>query len=227
MSFTSFFASLLNGYGAQAQAACGEQRQWNLAFKYATKLTQAGLVSLLLATANCTVALADQQSPRHMAPNALPPCNLDSFVHQAGAQAEYIFGDEGIGSKPPMAYFTKASRIDAGITGQRDAGLTTGHGSYMPDAWGADEYIAPPNGEWGQSGVTGNESYSNLDANLLSIVPDTTRTIGLPNSCLGNSFLTVPVNGQLSQADPAFQHLLDLSVAAAAVVDEVVTDLSH
>src|SRR5208337_1351175 len=45
---------------------------------------------------------------------------------------------------PPLYGFTQASRINTGITGARDAGLTTGHGSYMPNAWGADEFLAPP-----------------------------------------------------------------------------------
>jgi hypothetical protein len=97
--------------------------------------------------------------------NNLPPCNLDSFVYQAGAQADMIYGDEGV-ALPPLFGFTQASRINAGITGQNDAGLTTGHGSYMPDGVGADEFLAPP-GEWNLSGTNhGNSMYNGAAAGL-------------------------------------------------------------
>jgi hypothetical protein len=81
----------------------------------------------------------------------LPPTNLDSFVTQAGGQAELIYGDEGTTGLPPLDNFKKENRIDAGIFGINDLGLTTGHGSVMPDAWGADEFLSPP-GEWTQTG---------------------------------------------------------------------------
>jgi len=96
----------------------------------------------------------------------LPPTNLDSFVYQAGGNAEAIYGDEGTNGLPPLYGFTQASRINTGITGGRDAGLTTGHGSYMPNAWGADEFLAPP-GEWSLSGTNGgNTHYNNAAAGL-------------------------------------------------------------
>ena len=90
----------------------------------------------------------------------LPPVSIDSFVHQAGARAEDIYGDEGVGGiekcpgaygmahqghLPPIEGFNSENRIDAGIYGIRNRGLTTGHGSYMPSAWGADEYVGD---EW-------------------------------------------------------------------------------
>ncbi|MBK7748844.1 MAG: hypothetical protein IPP57_04585 [Candidatus Obscuribacter sp.] len=85
----------------------------------------------------------------------LPPVMMDSFVQQAGAHAEHIYGDEGVGPNlPPYDNFTKIHRIDIGIQGIRDLGLTTGHGSVLPDAWGADEYISA--GEWSQTGAKGN-----------------------------------------------------------------------
>lgn len=100
----------------------------------------------------------------------LPPVRMDSFVQQAGAHAELIYGDECIGrNPPPYDNFTKIHRIDAGIQGIRDLGLTTGHGSVLPDAWGADEYISA--GEWSQTGAKGNinnpisRSAINLDFN--------------------------------------------------------------
>lgn len=90
----------------------------------------------------------------------LPPVSTDSFVHQAGARAEDIYGNEGVGGiekkggcvgiyypghLPPFEGFNHENRIDAGIYAIRNLGLTTGHGSYMPSAWGADEYVGD---EW-------------------------------------------------------------------------------
>jgi hypothetical protein len=80
----------------------------------------------------------------------LPPTSMDSFVLNAGAQAELIYGDEGVTDPPPYDDFTKEHRINAGIFGVRDLGLTTGHGSFMPDAWGADEFIG---NEWDRTGA--------------------------------------------------------------------------
>jgi hypothetical protein len=103
---------------------------------------------------------------------------MDSFVHQAGARAEDIYGDEGVHSKPPINGYTKKHRINAGITGVDDAGLTTGHGSYMPDAVGADEYLQGPNGEWDLSGAHSYSApiYDTSD----NVTADTTRVKGLP-----------------------------------------------
>ena len=101
---------------------------------------------------------------------ALPPATLDSFVYSAGAHAEFIYGDEGSNGPPPFDNFKKINRIDAGITGVRDLGLTTGHGSVMPDAWGADEFIS--GGEWTQTGAKSNMdnpvsiSATNLDSRV-------------------------------------------------------------
>lgn len=84
--------------------------------------------------------------------NGLPPVRLDSFVHEAGAHAEHIYGDEGADGLPPYEGFGKPHRINTGILDVRDAGLTTGHGSLMPDAWGRDEFLGQ---EWTQSGARG------------------------------------------------------------------------
>lgn len=96
----------------------------------------------------------------------LPPCTMDSFVYSAGGNAEHIYGDEGANGLPPIFGFTQSSRINTGITGVRDQGLTTGHGSYLPNAWGADEFLAPP-GEWSLSGTNnGNSQYNNAAVGL-------------------------------------------------------------
>ena len=73
--------------------------------------------------------------------NNLPPTRLDSFVKQAGGFAERIYGDEGINGIPEYHEFTAEHRIERGIVGDRAAGLTTGHGSELPPAWGGDEFV--------------------------------------------------------------------------------------
>ncbi|HEY9713281.1 MAG TPA: hypothetical protein V6C72_07415 [Chroococcales cyanobacterium] len=84
--------------------------------------------------------------------NGLPPTSTDSFVYEAGGQAINIYGDEGDVDIPPFFSFTKDHRINSGIFGQRNEGLTTGHGSFLPDAWGGDEWHG---NEWDQSGNNG------------------------------------------------------------------------
>ncbi|HEY9755795.1 MAG TPA: hypothetical protein V6C97_11580 [Oculatellaceae cyanobacterium] len=81
--------------------------------------------------------------------HGLPPTSMDSFVYEAGGMAESIYGDEGTTDIPPYFGFDASHRINAGIAGTRAAGLTTGHGSYLPDAWGGDEFVGP---EWSMSG---------------------------------------------------------------------------
>lgn len=81
---------------------------------------------------------------------ALPSTRMDSFILNAGGRAEQIYGDEGALELPPYEEFTKEHRINEGIVGQRDAGLTTNHGSFLPDAWGNDEFLGA---EWSQSGA--------------------------------------------------------------------------
>jgi len=85
--------------------------------------------------------------------SGLPPTTLDSFVKEAGGRAEAIYGDEGTGinGPPPMSNFTKGDRINRGIVGVNNKGLTTGHGSWLPDAWGGDGTRGQPN-EWSMSG---------------------------------------------------------------------------
>lgn len=91
--------------------------------------------------------------------NGLAPVMTDSFVRQAGESADLIYGDESPaagrgemnGGPPPFYGFSEAHRIESGIVGQRADGLTTGHGSYMPSAWGRDEFLGA---EWSQSGAS-------------------------------------------------------------------------
>jgi hypothetical protein len=94
--------------------------------------------------------LAQINGPRGR--NGLPQTSLDSFVLNAGGAAEQIYGDEGTDGPPPYDEFTAGHRIQAGIQGNA-AGLTTGHGSYLPCAWGGDEFVDGP--EFSQSAPRG------------------------------------------------------------------------
>ena len=75
--------------------------------------------------------------------NGLPPTMMDSFVYNAGGMAELIYGDEGTTDIPPYFVFDQSHRINTGISGVDAAGLTTGHGSVLPNAWGGDEFVGP------------------------------------------------------------------------------------
>ncbi len=106
--------------------------------------------------------------------NGLPPTTLDSFVFSSGANMEQIYGDEGTGvfsqsglaptpglvtnsplAPTPIEGFAAQNRIGWGIASSTsNLGLTTGHNSYMPSAWGADEFLIP-GGEWANSGTGG------------------------------------------------------------------------
>lgn len=120
--------------------------------------------------------------------NGLPVTSLDSFVLNAGGAAELIYGDEGTTGPPPYDEFTSAHRIQTGIQGARASGLTTGHGSYLPCAWGGDEFVDGP--EWSQSAQGGGGNYwanqvpvgaspgtrPDMDGALNQVQPDTADT---------------------------------------------------
>ena len=77
--------------------------------------------------------------------NGLPPTVMESFVRNAGASADLIYGDEGTDGPPPYSEFTQMHRIEAGIHGRTASGLTTGHRANLPSAWGNDEFLGA---EW-------------------------------------------------------------------------------
>ena len=115
---------------------------------------------------NRSVTLAPARFTLLSSQNGLPTVSTDSFVKNAGGNAEAIYGDEGTDSIPPYLGFSYQHRINAGISGQTDTGLTTGHGSMLPSAFGADEFLAPP-GEKSMSGSNGgNPQLNNADAAL-------------------------------------------------------------
>lgn len=82
--------------------------------------------------------------------NGLPVTSLDSFVKNAGAFAEQIYGDEGADGLPQIEKFKPENRINFGIVAARASGLTTGHGSVLPNAWGSDKKTGGT--EWSMSG---------------------------------------------------------------------------
>ncbi len=92
--------------------------------------------------------LAPKFGPRGR--NGLPVTSLDSFVKNAGAYAEQIYGDEGAEGLPQIEKFLPQNRINFGIVAARASGLTTGHGSVLPNAWGADKKTGGT--EWSMSG---------------------------------------------------------------------------
>jgi len=100
--------------------------------------------------------------------NGLPPTSMDSFVFEAKDQAELIYGDESFSGPPPYELFDKTHRINTGILDTRDAGLTTGHGSYLPDASGRDEFLGA---ELSMSGPQGVSASSGFYAGLPYMTP--------------------------------------------------------
>ncbi|HEY9715131.1 MAG TPA: hypothetical protein V6C72_16795 [Chroococcales cyanobacterium] len=121
---------------------------------------------IALACCQTTIATTAVSADNGKLRNGLPPTSTDSFVHEAAGQAEHIYGDEGDEGPPPYFGFDYVHRINNGIFATRDQGLTTGHGTYMPSSWGADEFLAPP-GEWCQSGANGgNPNDNGAGANL-------------------------------------------------------------
>lgn len=115
--------------------------------------------------------------------NGLPPTTLDSFVLNAGGNAELIYGDEGAEGLPPYEEFTQMHRINAGIFAVNDAGLTTGHGSLLPNAWGGDEFVKP-------------EPFTQSGANL-GAFQQGAAGFGAPQGDYGN-----PDDGSRNNGDP-------------------------
>jgi hypothetical protein len=125
----------------------------------------AACIMLLAPIVNAAPAQARQMTAREIKAWSLPPTHLDSFVYHAliSGHAEHIYGDEGTFGPPPQQGFNIKHRINIGIVGERDEGLTTGHGSYLPDAWGSDEFLRSP-GAWSQSGANyGDHKYNGVD----------------------------------------------------------------
>jgi hypothetical protein len=110
--------------------------------------------------------------------NGLPVTSLDSFVLNAGGAADQIYGDEGTEGPPPFEEFTAGHRIQAGIQGNA-SGLTTGHGSYLPCAWGGDEYVDGPEFSQSAPGSGGNYWANNPQ---VGISPGTTQNQPLPTA---------------------------------------------
>lgn len=124
--------------------------------------------ALLIALAVSSVAqpsLAQAQRQTSITPPSvayrafLPATQMDSFVQEAGAHANHIYGDEGTDGPPPYMGFNKPHRINTGILDKRDQGITTGHGSIMPDAWGRDEFLGLETDRSGARGLTSAQGF--------------------------------------------------------------------
>lgn len=113
--------------------------------------------------------------------NGLPQTRLDSFVKEAKGHAWHIYGDEGVYSIPPFMEFTPIHRIERGILEKRAAGITTGHGSSLPPAWGGDEFVDTE--PFTQSGA----SYPNRPVPWEAFLPP-----DLGNLVQGNSIYSLP-----------------------------------
>ncbi len=73
--------------------------------------------------------------------NGLPDTRLDGLVNPSDARSEIVFGGEGNTGPPPVNGFEMQNRIGPTL----NPGLSTGHGSYLPSAQGAE-------GEFSHSG---------------------------------------------------------------------------
>lgn len=83
-----------------------------------------------VAMAPARTAILDRTFGRLM---VLPPTSTDSFVLNSAGNADLIYGDEGYDGPPPFYGFDESHRIERGIY---NPGLTTGHRSALPEAWG-------------------------------------------------------------------------------------------
>jgi hypothetical protein len=103
------------------QLAYQQQKQRNATPQYITSNANYGTPNLPV----CQTAL--------MTPGGLPQTSLDSFVADAGGNADQIYGDEGTTDIPPLFGFSGGNTINSGI----NSNLTTGHASGLPSAWTA------------------------------------------------------------------------------------------
>jgi hypothetical protein len=146
--------------------------------------------------------------------SSLPPTVMDSFVANAvqAKRGDAIYGDESQGENPPpFMGFTADHRINAGITGAQDAGLTTGHGSRLPDAWGRDEFIGGQ--EWSQGGPN-NGAYNIVSTPDVQATPDGQVT---PDQQMLASYDVPNVNPNVAPAvAPSYRKAYSTATAAGA-----------
>lgn len=134
-------------------------------YKVATACLVAAVAAIVVDPKAQSQTNVQSQAPSQvaMSPGAsqasasLPPTRLDSFVLESKGHADAIYGNEGQDGPPPYLNFDKTHRINTGITDDRDKGITTNHGSLLPDAWGRDEFLGL---ETDQSGYR-NWTYAN------------------------------------------------------------------
>jgi hypothetical protein len=170
-----FFSFLLSDVSVQAQNS-GNRRAPSISYAQAKPRQFGGYALSAVPNAGYGRMVAQVDAGVGGYVNGLPPTRTDSFVKEAKGHATHIYGDEGVNGPPPYMGFSRVHRINTGIMDDRDKGLTTGHGSYLPEAWGADEYTG---NEWSQSGSTGATSASGF-------------TYGEPNTIGGQNGSNLP-----------------------------------
>lgn len=183
-------ALLICGMGCAPQAMAQAQMQMSLP---SVAGSIGNVVSTIANTASQPTAVPSTSGGSMR--NGLPPTSMDSFVNQSAYMQELIYGDEGTTDIPPYFEFDPSHRINSGIFGTRNAGLTTGHGSWMPDAWGYDEFTG---NEWSQSGATGQANSPPPGVNV-NLGPAGTLNVG-PNGAdlQGNGYnVGVGTNGSI------------------------------
>jgi hypothetical protein len=199
------------------------------------------LLALALVALGSHPALADGLT------NGLPPTSMDSFVYEAGPNAEMIYGDESIpigngtytlpaGVSPtPIAGFNPVDRINSGIFGTRAAGLTTGHGSYLPDASGRDEFVnggpefsmsgnqagAQPPGASFDVQLPIPAAYGNVNLNV------TGPMYGIPVSGIPGAVASFPSFSQLFPSFTAVDNVASDVTGAVNTVTNVVNTVSN
>ncbi|CAN5465716.1 hypothetical protein BH11CYA1_BH11CYA1_01150 [soil metagenome] len=177
------------------------------------------LLLALLTSSTFVSAAQAQQVSRQIAQrfNHLPPTELDSFVHQAGSRGEAIYGDEGIRTPPPYFGFDQSHRIDSGIMGQRDAGITTGHGSILPSAWGWAPY------EECKSGPKSNQYTGTLDNDY-----DYSREINAyENSLEGLQNRINSINDRLEELRYALTTISPADISGRQDINREIADLEN
>jgi hypothetical protein len=127
MAVAMIFAPPCRAQQADSSAAQGDPY-------HTTNLTYAGApASSNLTGTQATVTLPTGFGQLANVPGGLPETRLDSLVKDSG-YSDLIYGDEGTDGPPPYYGFTDEHYIYHGMSA--DTGLTTGHATVLPTAWG-------------------------------------------------------------------------------------------
>lgn len=103
--------------------------------------------------------------------SGLPATNWGKSIASAGDNqyaGSHVYGDEGAAGVPPYFEFSKSQRVALGLNAaaaprpdsSAGSALKSGHGSYLPDAFGGDEFVDGK--DWSTSGTRASESRQRL-----------------------------------------------------------------